>query len=390
MWPNLLNVKAGSSRTVLLRSTRRFLHRLGAEQGYARKDYRFSCQKQQRHQGITVVMHSIDNKSASKSIKFIAIALIFSITTASFAQDSKSKVDNDDSKTRVEKENVALELKKMKAAQSLKVNVIESKLRADAAQLNINLKGMSEMRANIRESLRAKVAVDRTVLTDGRIALINTQIAASLPTAESLYFAQYEMAQMKNQQGRLRLKKGAFQNLNKQYVRESMELERLNLLEEWLRDGDTVTMEMLPRPKLGFNSKEQDEIVEKSKDHDENSNDSRKPVADKQRQSKIMFGTPKAGDFVTPKTKIIYLLRNEADADSLLKSPSNYNLRRLVGLCENMLAAKFEPTQKAEVLIEGEQLLKLRIDDKDSEYNNFIGWVSKSVVVRYRNTTDQE
>jgi len=335
-------------------------------------------------------MHSIDNKSASKSIKFIAIALIFSITTASFAQDSKSKVDNDDSKTRVEKENVALELKKMKAAQSLKVNVIESKLRADAAQLNINLKGMSEMRANIRESLRAKVAVDRTVLTDGRIALINTQIAASLPTAESLYFAQYEMAQMKNQQGRLRLKKGAFQNLNKQYVRESMELERLNLLEEWLRDGDTVTMEMLPRPKLGFNSKEQDEIVEKSKDDDENSNDARKPAADKQRQSKIMFGTPKAGDFVTPKTKIIYLLRNEADADSLLKSPSNYNLRRLVGLCENMLAAKFEPTQKAEVLIEGEQLLKLRIDDKDSEYNNFIGWVSKSVVVRYRNTTDQE
>ena len=335
-------------------------------------------------------MHSIDNKSASKSIKFFALALLCSITTASFAQDSKSKVDNDDSKTRVEKENVALELKKMKAAQSLKVNVIESKLRADAAQLNINLKGMSEMRANIRESLRAKVAVDRTVLTDGRIALINTQIAASLPTAESLYFAQYEMAQMKNQQGRLRLKKGAFQNLNKQYVRESMELERLNLLEEWLRDGDTVTMEMLPRPKLGFNSKEQDEIVEKSKDDDENSNEARKPVADKQRQSKIMFGTPKAGDFVTPKTKIIYLLRNEADADSLLKSPSNYNLRRLVGLCENMLAAKFEPTQKAEVLIEGEQLLKLKIDDKNSEYNNFIGWVSKSVVVRYRNTTDQE
>lgn len=327
---------------------------------------------------------------ASKWIASVAMALAFLVTSTSFAQDSKNKLDNEDSENRVEKQKVATELKKMKAAQSSKVNVIESKLRADAAQLNINLQGMSEMRANIRESLRAKVAVDRTVLTDGRIAVINTQIAASLPTAESLYFAQYEMAQMKNQQGRLRLKKGAFQNLNKQYIRESMELERLNLLEEWLRDGDTVTLDMLPRPKLGFNTEQQEAIAERSKNDDEKPDDASKLSADKKRQSKIMFGTPKAGDFVTPKTKIIYLLRNEADADSLMKSPSNYSLKRLVGLSENNLAAKFEPAQKAEVLIEGEQMLKLRIDDENSPYNNFIGWVSKSVVVRYRNTTDQE
>ena len=285
------------------------------------------------------------------------------------AQDVENRPRNDQNV--VDPDRMRLEIRRLKSLQTSKVNMLESKLRADGAKLNANLGGLSELRSDIRSSLRAYVTENRNILTipNGNFALISEQIFSSLPTPASLYFANYELAEMKNMQGRQRLAKGAFENLNRQYIREAMELERLSLIDEMHKEGEPVTVEMLTKPKSFLTPEEQNAVA----DRDGGSG-----------AGKIMFGTPKAGDYVTPKSKILYLLKEESEAQSLMFKPSNYSLKRLEELALKHQAAKFEPGQSAQVLTEGKEMLKIRIDDDQSPYQNFVGWISKTMVVRYR------
>ena len=305
----------------------------------------------------------------SQIVACLVTALLCICTTQVGAQNPK----NDDEKTDknvVDQDRMRLEIRRLKQLQTSKVNMLESKLRADAAQLNANMSGLGEMRANIRSSLRAHVYEDRTTLTTpSGYSIVSSQVMASLPTSASLYFAGLEAAQLKNMQGRLRLKKGAFENLNRQYIREAMELERLSLIEDLHKEGETITVDMLTKPKSFLTPEEQNALADRGDGG----------------EGKIMFGTPTAGDYVTPKSKIIYLLREESEAENLMRKPANFGLQRLVNLSQQNLAAKFEPGQNAEVLTEGEHMLKLRINDDQSPYNNFVGWVSKTTVARYRN-----
>ena len=285
------------------------------------------------------------------------------------AQDVENRTRNDQNV--VDPDRMRLEIRRLKSLQTSKVNMLESKLRADGARLNANLGGLSELRSDIRSSLRAYVTENRNILTipNGNFALISEQIFSSLPTPASLYFANYELAEMKNMQGRQRLAKGAFENLNRQYIREAMELERLSLIEEMHKEGEPVTVEMLTKPKSFLTPEEQNAVA----DRDGGSG-----------AGKIMFGTPKAGDYVTPKSKILYLLKEESEAQSLMFKPSNYSIKRLEELALKHQSAKFEPGQSAQVLTEGKEMLKIRIDDDQSPYQNFVGWISKTMVARYR------
>lgn len=287
------------------------------------------------------------------------------------------EIGNEKNDKFVDQDKIKLELRRIKSEQATKVKFLESKLRTRAAQLNINAQSISSLRSDIRASLRAYVYENRSTLVSGNFAIVNSQIMASLPTYASMSFAAYEMAEMQNRQGRLRLMRGAFENLNRQYVRESFELERLGLLEELINEGEQISVEMLKRPKSFITNEEQEALAGNSDKNEDN-------------DSKIMFGYPKAGDYVTPKTKTLYLLKDESEADSLNLKPSLYSVPRLVTMVESKLAAKFEPSQVGEVLIEGEHLVKIRIDDPTGPSHNFVGWVSKERVVRYRKKDEKD
>jgi len=285
--------------------------------------------------------------------------------------DNRS-IDDDNAK----KQRLELELRRLRQIQNSKVELLEAKVRNRAMSLNSNMKEVSALRDSIRSAVRIFNIQNYALISTSGFNNLANQLILSLPTYSSFNFAMYEIAEMKNMQGRLRLQKGAFENLNRQYVREALELERLNLLQEFLQAGQPVTVEMLARPKSFLTREEQDALAGLNEDGNEKITGIQK--------GRIMFGTPKAGDNVTPKSKSIYLLKNESDAETLMLKPSSYSETRLLSLAQNNSAAKFDPGQHAVVLIEGEHLLKIQIDDPESSGHNFVGWVSKDRVVRYR------
>jgi hypothetical protein len=183
----------------------------------------------------------------SQWIVSVVTALALLATTSAFAQDPKIKPDSEGSESNPEKQRVVIELKKMKAGQRSKVSAIESKLLAAADRLDIILDiDLSKVRAIMRELVEEQMA-SKNDLRYARIAKLQSQIERSL-TGQSEVYSGFLGKSMKDTNPAMRLNKQKFLNLRRQHLIESIELERLNLLEEWIRNGKPVTMKMLPKP----------------------------------------------------------------------------------------------------------------------------------------------
>lgn len=130
-------------------------------------------------------------------------------------------VDEENSK----KQKLALELNRLRQIQNRNVELLEEKVRNRAMSQNTDLKDVSALRNSIRSAVRIINIHNYSLMSTSGFNNLANQLILSLPTYSSFNFATYETAEAKNMQGRLTLRKSAFEKLNRQYVREALELE---------------------------------------------------------------------------------------------------------------------------------------------------------------------
>lgn len=173
-----------------------------------------------------------------------------------------------------------------------------------------------------------------------------------------------KQAQIKNQQARIRHETDALKNAIRNYTRLAKEVTIIEANDEVLKKQLQIVIQnpnALPNMRIlaAINPVNPKPLINQNNNH-------------------INLGNPTAGDTVTGKLEKLYIIMIEQDAAELMARPPQFPRGRLLDMIKKKEAAILNKGESAEVLIEGNHLLKIRITDANSKFLNFVGWVDKN------------